>query len=102
MRRRSRIAALVLTVLFLCGVLCGFSGALLLARYPAHTCCGERCSVCVALSVVDAMLRQSGLLPAAGLLWMAVLAACFACVKGVCRFRLSVRTPITLKTKLLN
>ncbi len=102
MRKGRRTLALLLAVLLVVGVLCGVGSAFLLVRYPGHTCCGERCHFCGVLNAVDALLRQGSVLLGTVVLVAVLLAAVVSriCRVRVCRFAL--RTPITLKTKLLN
>ena len=102
MRKGRRTFALLLAVLLVVGVLCGVGSAFLLVRYPGHTCCGERCHFCGVLNAVDVLLRQGSVLLGTVVLVALLLAAVVSriCRVRVCRFAL--RTPITLKTKLLN
>ena len=102
MRKGRRTLAFLLAALLVIGVLCGVGSAFLLVRYPTHTCCGEHCQFCGVLNAVDILLHQGSVLLGAFTIIAVLLSAVVSriCRVRVCRFAL--RTPITLKTKLLN
>ena len=102
MSKSKRVLAWFLVLALVFGMLFGFGGAILLVRYPTHNCCGQRCFYCEVMNVIDAFLHQGGALLAIGTIGV-VLAVVVFCRVGVVRCpRLVSRTPITLKTKLLN
>lgn len=102
MRKSKRTLALLLALLLVFGVLFGFGSTFLLARYPGHTCCGQRCLFCSVMNVVDVLLQHSHLIAAVSALFTMLSAAVLSRAIRVRICRLTVRTPITLKTKLLN
>ncbi len=102
MRKSKRTLALFLALLLVFGVLFGLGSAFLLVRYPDHTCCGQRCLFCGVLTFVDTLLHQSSLALEMGAFAAVLLALAVRRIKGVRLCRIVLRTPITLKTKLLN
>ena len=102
MHKLKRPLALLLALLLVFGVLFGFGSAFLLVRYPGHNCCGQRCLFCEVLALVDVLLHQSGALLGVSAVTAVLLAPAFSRIKRIRLCRFVPRTPIVLKTKLLN
>ena len=102
MRKSKRTLAFLMVLLLLCSTLLGFCGAFLLMRYPGHACCGQHCLFCGVLNAVDVLLHHGPFAVTAAALIAVLLAAVIG--RAAARVRnchTVLRTPITLKTKIL-
>ena len=102
MRKSKRTLALLMVLLLLCSTLLGFCGAFLLVLYPGHACCGQHCLFCGVLNAVDVLLHHGPFAVTAAALIAVLLAAVIG--RAAARVRnchTVLRTPITLKTKIL-
>lgn len=98
MKRRDRIAALIVSVMF-CFVLLG--SFVFIAQSTDHDCQGDDCAVCMAVSQLEQVTESLGRPQGGGVVLTAAVmaAAVIVLLAGVFA---GFRTPIKLKVKLLN
>ena len=98
MKKTSKIAAVLLTVVLCLSVL---GAAFCVAAHTHHDCTGESCAVCAVLVQCDQRLRSAASVAAA--LWLLLFFAGYTVCLTAAETRESAgETPVTLKVKLLN
>ncbi len=98
MKKRNRIIALLLAVIFL--FIMAFS-LVIVAAEADHECCGEDCPICEIIAICENNIKGLSLILVFVSL-MVALALLGAFIRETRKLRYQSQTPVSLKVKLTN